>query len=130
MLSSKPPATVPFGHLYKASIYKASYSTLRSCLLNLRRKGYKDWRVRIPYLCYHDYDSKSLLPKQVDKSLFVQSFKVNFKTQVNIRRNFAQSIQENNFDVFILGVERTKKKHIIGVLFKERIFVKNNFGYI
>ena len=84
----------------------------------------------MPYLCFDDYNSKSLLPKVVDASLLVQTFKVGFKTQLNTRRNFAQSIHKKNFDVLILSVERMKKKHIIGVLSKERTFVKKNFGYI
>ena len=129
--ASKPPATVPFGHLYTAGIERASCSTLRSCLLNLSTKVGRFGEFEyIPYLCFDDYNSKSLLPKQVDASLLVQTFKVNFKTQLNTRRNFAQSIHKKNFDVLILSVERMKKKHIIGVLSKERTFVKKNFGYI
>ena len=73
---------------------------------------------------------RSLLPKQVDTSLLVQTFKVNFKTQVNTTRNFAQSIHKKNFNVLILSVDRMKKKHIIGVLSKEKTFVQKNFGYI
>ena len=38
--------------------------------------------------------------------------------------------QEELRCVLILSVERMKKKHIIGVLSKERAFVKKNFGYI
>ena len=129
--ASKPPATVPFGHLYTAGIERASCSTLRSCLLNLSRKVGRFGECEyIPYLCFDDCSSKSLLPKQVDASLLVQTFKVNFKTQLNTRRNFAQSIHKKNFDVLILSVERMKKKHIIGVLSKKRTFVKKNFGYI
>ena len=128
--ASKPPATVSSGH-YTAGIERASFSTLRSCLLNLSRKVGRFGELEyIPYLCFDDYNSTLLLPKQVDASWLIQTFKVNFKTQLNTRRNFAQSIHKKNFDVLILSVERMKKKHIIGVLSKERTFVKKNFGYI
>lgn len=48
--ASKPPTTVPFGHLYTAGIERASCSTLRSFLLNLCRKV-----VRFGELQYHTF---------------------------------------------------------------------------
>lgn len=131
--ASKPPATVPFEHLYTAGIERASCSTRISFLPNLCQKfvRFEEFEyLTFVDLCCDNYNLKSLLPKQVDTSLLVQTFKVNFKTQVNTTRNFAQSIHKKNFDVLILSVDRMKKKHIIGVLSKEKTFVQKNFGYI
>ena len=75
---------------FEGDFARASCSTLRSCLLNLSRKVGRFGKFEyIPYLCFDDYNFKSLLPKQVDASLLVQTFKVNFKTQLNTRKNFA-----------------------------------------
>ena len=115
---------------FEGDFERASCSTLRSCLLNPSRKVGRFGEFEyIPYHCFDDYNSKSLLPKQVDASLLVKTFKVNCKIQLNTGRNFAQSIKKD-FDLLILSLERMKKKHIIGVLSKERTFVKKNFGYI
>ena len=82
--ASKPPATVPFGHLYTAGIERASCSTLRLFLLNLCQKvvRFEEFEyLTFVDLCCDNYNVKSLLPKQVDTSLLFQNFKVNFKTK-------------------------------------------------